>query len=93
MVYKTLEGDAPDYMKEIITKYVPRRPNMRSESKMLLKKPTTFPRLQYYGHRSLFHAAPDIWNNIDSDVRLSTSVDTFKKNLKTHLFKIAYHDY
>ena len=33
---------------------------------------------------------PKMWNMLPKDVRLSTSVTSFKTALKNHLFQIAY---
>ena len=33
---------------------------------------------------------PDIWNSLPCSIRQSTSLQTFKKLLKTHLFKASY---
>ena len=38
-------------------------------------------------------AAATLWNSFPSDVRLSPSLPSFKKNLKTFLFKDAFELY
>ena len=43
-----------------------------------------------YGDRTFSVNAPREWNMLPLDVRLSNSVDSFKRNLKTHLFKQAF---
>jgi len=34
--------------------------------------------------------APTLWNALPLDLRSEVSVDTFKKQLKTHLFRLAF---
>ena len=46
-----------------------------------------------FANRSLKVVGPRWWNNLPIDIRISTSVTTFKKQLKTHLFKFYYKDY
>ena len=43
------------------------------------------------GDRAFVAAAPKLWNNLPSDIRMAKSVDTFKKLLKTHLFSKAFY--
>ena len=35
-------------------------------------------------------AAPKLWNDLPRDLRLVDNISSFKKQLKTHLFKLAY---
>ena len=43
-----------------------------------------------FGSRSFLYAAPHAWNQLPADIRLISTVSTFKQHLKTHLFNIAY---
>jgi len=40
-----------------------------------------------YGDRAFSICAPRLWNSIPLDIRKSNSVSTFKKQLKTYLFR------
>ena len=42
------------------------------------------------GDRSFTAATPALWNNLLKIVRSATSINSFKKLLKIHLFKIAF---
>ena len=42
-----------------------------------------------YGH-SFFFYTPKIWNDLPDDVRSVTSLQSFRKKLKTYLFSQAY---
>jgi len=39
------------------------------------------------GKRSFSYLAPTVWNKLPLNIRLSPTFDTFKRHLKTHLFK------
>ena len=85
LTFKTYHGLAPSYLSELISRYTPVR-TLRSASQSLLSRPTsTF--YKQYGQRSFIFAATFLWNNLPIDVRNASSVNTFKKMLKTHLFK------
>ena len=43
-----------------------------------------------YGDRSYAVAAPSLWNKLPRNIRQITELDSFKANLKTHLFNQAY---
>ncbi len=44
-----------------------------------------------FEHRSLAVAGPTEWNKLPIQLRSITELDVFKKQLKTHLFKLAYY--
>lgn len=85
--FKIVNGLAPTYLSDLVTPYVPTR-NLRSADKLLLK-PTTY-RLETYGSRAFSVCAPTLWNALPTELRMNTSIDIFKRKLKTHLFKIAF---
>ena len=51
----------------------------------------TFYHCKTLGDRSFVAAAPALWNKLPRAVRHSQNVQTFKKALKTHLFRKAYN--
>ena len=68
--------------------YVPGR-NLRSMSQQRL----TVPRYQTEtASRRFSVCAPRVWNNLPLDVRNSVSIASFRKNLKTYYFGVAYKD-
>ena len=87
IVFKTLSGKGPDYIKDLLQSYEPSR-KLRSSSEGLLTVPKT--RCVSYGDRAFSVIAPKLWNDIPLDIRESVSVESFKKKLKTHLFRISY---
>ena len=87
LTYKALNGDAPQYLAALISKYVPPRP-LRSEDHYLLNSPRW--RLETFGKRAFSKAAPTRWNPLPLSVKQAPSIDSFKTRLKTYLFNKAF---
>ena len=87
ITYKALNGKAPRYLSDLLTQYKPSR-SLRSADLHLLETPKS--RTKTYGDRRFAAMAPRLWNNLPINLRTASSVDVFKKHLKTHLYKIAY---
>ena len=83
--YQCFHGIAPSYLSDLLVKYEPRR-NLRSSQKDLYVVPQIS--TNFYGKRSLRHAAPDLWNGLPNHVKYADTVKKFKTSLKTYLFKI-----
>jgi hypothetical protein len=88
ITFKALNGMAPQYISDLIKPYTPTR-SLRSESKHLLVKPRYT--LETYGRRSFEVSAPLLWNTLPHDIKLSKTLFSFKKNVKTYLFKKAFN--
>ncbi len=43
-----------------------------------------------YGHRAFAHAASDFWNHLPHHIKTASSLEQFKKLLKTHLFEKSF---
>ena len=86
IVWKCIHGEAPTYLSEMISEYVPPR-NLRSESERRLSE--WVPRTTL-GKRSFRHAAPCVWNKLPTALRNENSYEAFKQSLKTVLFNIAF---
>jgi hypothetical protein len=84
IAYKALNGLAPEYISELLQLHIPSR-NLRSSSQYLLVEPRSH--LSTYGDRAFSKVAPKLWNSLPIHIRCARSVEEFKKNLKTHLFK------
>ena len=88
LVYKALHGMAPGYIMELLLE----KPNccyqLRSDDQGLLFIPKT--RAKTLGDRAFVHAAPSIWNMLPYGIRNSKTIDCFKSQLKTFLFKKAF---
>ena len=83
LTYKALNGLAPSYLSDLLT-YRSSCYSLRSVSNRLLVEPRA--RLSTYGFRSFSFSAPRLWNRLPLEIRLSTTVASFKNRLKTHLF-------
>eukprot|EP00918_Siedleckia_nematoides_P051234 GHVU01112101.1.p1 GENE.GHVU01112101.1~~GHVU01112101.1.p1 ORF type:complete len:251 (-),score=5.41 GHVU01112101.1:32-784(-) len=90
ITYKALNGQAPDYISSLLAPqcHVTAR-DLRSTSSRSLT-PTRV-KTHSYGQRAFCAAAPELWNLLPSELQSCDSVDTFKKKLKTFLFKDAFY--
>ena len=89
LTYKARNGQAPKYLADLVVPYTPARYNLRSRDLYLLDG-NVRTKLKHFGDRTFKKAAPTLWNGLCLDLRQAPSVNTFKSNLKTHLFKSCY---
>ena len=61
---------------------------LRSSSRGLLKVPRSNLK---YGDRSFSVCAPTLWNGLPDNLRLAVDLDTFKRDLKTYLFRKCFY--
>ena len=88
MVFKSLNGTAPSYLSELLSKQEYSR-TLRSSSQSLLAVPRS--KLKSRGDRAFSVAGPRLWNSLPLQVRSALTLEHFKSLLKTHLFSMAYH--
>ena len=86
LMFKCKEGDAPKYLSEIVQPYTPQR-SLRSKDSHLFVVPRN--RLVMC-ERSFSNFGPRHWNSLDINLKTTKSFDSFKRNLKTSLFKSTY---
>ena len=93
--YKALNGLAPEYLCDMVELYAPDRV-LRSASQNLL----VVPRGKHcqYGMRTFAMAAATLWNSLNvrdrsNRIRGSPSLESFKSNLKTLLFKEHFYPF
>ena len=91
LAFKVIHGQAPAYLSSLMSVKSKSHYSLRSNCSTLLKPPTG-KMLATLGGRSFQAAAPQLWNALPPSLRDAASVDTFKKNLKTFLFRKAYAD-
>ena len=89
MVYKCLSGDASDYLKDLLNEYTPKRQGLQSEQSykrlvvLRMVKKTFAPRtFSVYG--------PSLCYQIHNYLKELSSLDRFKKDLKTFLFNKVF---
>ena len=87
LVYKALNGLAPSYLYNCLHRYVPTRP-LRSSSADLLEVPTMT--YKKYGEAAFCFYGPTAWNKLPLHLRQAASVDSFKAQLKTYFFTLAF---
>lgn len=86
-VFKALNGLVPQYISELISA-PPAVRALRSSTQMLVAIPPT--NLVTKGDRAFSVIGPTLWNNIPLHIKSCTTIDSFKSNLKTHLFSVAF---
>ena len=89
LVYKSLNGIAPQYLRNKL-KYKQNN-GLRSDNTKLLVIPNS--NLKTYGDRSFSVAGPKLWNILPQSLRTCKSLEMFKSQLKTLLFKEAFLNY
>ena len=89
LVFKTLNGLAPQCLSELLVVKPRTRYSLRSDFETLLVIPKVTRKT--FGDRAFSHAGPTVWNALPSSLRNCTNIDSFKVQLKTHLFKKAFN--
>ena len=87
LAYKALHHTGPEYLSNLLTRYVPACKLRSSDSGLLVipkQKCTTL------GEHSFSFMAPTLRNSLPALVRDPT-VARFKSALKVHLFSLAFH--
>ena len=82
-------GRSPAYLSDLVTSVadLPGRERLRSFSSFRYELPQL--KLKF-GERSFSFSGPKAWNSLPSNLQELTNTDSFKKLLKTHLFKLAF---
>jgi hypothetical protein len=90
IVYRCLNSVGPAYLTTELVRVagLEGRQRLRSASSTSLVVPRM--RLRTVGDRAFPVTAAKAWNDLPSSVRLSPSLVTFRKNLKTWLFRRSY---
>ena len=88
LTFKSLRGDAPVYLSDLLKEYVPSR-LLRSASSGLLDESKTGKKK--CGDRAFSVAAPRLWNSLPEDLRDIQELTPFKSALKTFYFKKAFN--
>ena len=92
LVHSAVVGTAQDYLKNMLY------PVSERTSQRALRSATNndmvVPRSRLkFGELAFSIAAPRAWNSIPADLRATLNTATFKKNLKTFLFREAYSSF
>ena len=89
LVFKKLNGLAPQYLSELLVVKPRTRYSLQSDSETLLVilKVTQ----KTLRDQAFFHAGPVVWNALPSSLRNCMNIDSFNVQLKTYLFKKAFN--
>ena len=82
-VYKILHGLAPDYLCEMISLKTSLREGLRSSMDETLVEPNGC-------GKTVAAEMCSTWNNLPITLRSAATLETFKRNLKTYYFRIAF---
>ena len=86
LTYETLREKQPVYLHSMLVASLPAH-SLRSNNDSSFSVPRVNTNT---GARAFHSCAPSLWNNLPLAVRSASSVATFKKHLKTHLFDLAF---
>ena len=87
LTFNAYHKTAPQYICNLI---IARTYNRAVRSNNSFALVVSMIKLKHYRERSFSYAAPVEWNKLDVEVRLLTNLETFKKNVKTYVFNIAF---
>ena len=89
LVFKCLNGTAPEYLQSLVSVRRPSRSLRSSADTTALDIPRS--RLRT-GERSFQFFGPKVWNSLPPSLRASPTIGIFKRHLKTFLFCKAFPD-
>ena len=87
ITWKALHNMAPDYLQDLLVIRNTGR-SLRSSKALVLEVPKS--QNKNGGDRAFAVAAPVEWNKLPAELRNTDNLNTFKKKLKTFLFRLAY---
>jgi len=88
LVFKSINGFSPNYLSSMLN-FRTSSYSLRSSFNKILQVPKS--KLKTYGDRRFSVAGPKLWNSLPASIKNSGAIETFKKNLKTYLFKLAFY--
>ena len=95
LTHKAIHGKSPKYICELIKLRNSHR-TPRSAHEYKLDNRLFLPRSHKYGDRAFIVSAPRLWNNLPTEIRklgfTNKNTDSFKRNLKTHLYQCAFQE-
>ena len=86
--YKALNGQVPMYIANSLIKYLPSR-TLRSSNAGLLEVPSNSHKK--IGDVAFLNYDPKLWKTLPLDIRDASSLNIFKRKLKTHLFTLIFN--
>ena len=89
LMYAAHSGNSPAYISDIVQsqRSASHRPGLRSADSNDYVKPRLNTK---FGEQSFSYAGPLAWNQLPSSIRSAHNMNSFKRLLKTHLFRISF---
>ena len=89
IVYNTLQGKAPQYLREKLKqKHFPRTTTQSTSSGITLN--IQFNKKKSFADRDFSYAVTKYWNDLPEHIRKAKDIKKFKSLLKTHFFELAF---
>lgn len=88
-MYNCSVGNAPEYLLELLTLFQTRRSGLRS-STQTNNYVVPFNKNRTFSDRAFGTIGPKLWNELPQEIKESSTIDLFKKRLKTYYFKNFY---
>ena len=86
LTYKTLREKQPVYLHSMLAASIPSHSlRLNNDNRLSVRRDKI-----NTGARAFHSCAPSLWNNLPLSVHSASSVATFKRYLKTHLFDLAF---
>ena len=85
IVYKFFNGKTPVYINNLLEVCKTNGYSLRNKDWTTLKVP--YVSKESHASRSFSVCAPKLWNKLPQHIRIALDLETFKRKLKTHLFK------
>ncbi len=89
LTYKSINDLGPSYLAELLNLKIYPRETRSSMDALQLEQPLM--RLKTVGDRAFSAYAPVIWNQLPLSLRTQTTLASYGKHLKTHLFRKHYN--
>ena len=90
LAFKAKKGMAPPYLQSLIEPYNPPRALRSSNTGKLAEPPLKAPGQRSTRPRRFALLAPKLWNKLPVALRTLDSLPRFRRDLKTHLFKLHF---
>ena len=90
VIFKIRHGVAPSYLKDLVSVLPDSQYQLRHNSNGILLERPWLRTKKTMGDHAFSIAAPLLWNSLLLPIRQETSIDSFKRSVKTYLFKKAF---
>ena len=88
LTFKAAKGMAPPYLQKMVNPYTPTRSLRSANTGMLTEPSLKTPGQKSTRPRQFALLAPKLWNKLPVALRTTDSLASFRRGLKTHLFRL-----